>query len=144
MKAMTAWKPLVLASLIFVTTAVFAARTPAPEGAKVYIISPKDGEKVKSPLVVKFGLEGMGIAPAGVKHKHTGHHHLLVNVDKLPRMNAPLPATSSIVHFGGGQTQVTKELEPGTYTLQLLLGDHLHIPHEPPILSEKITVEVVE
>jgi len=123
---------------------VVAARSPAPKDAKAFIISPKDGAKVKSPVTIQFGLEGMGVAPAGMKMDKTGHHHLLINVDKMPRMNLPLPATDKIVHFGGGQTQVTKELKPGQYTLQILLGDHSHIPHEPPVLSEKITVEVVE
>lgn len=132
---------------LFTLTFAFSAeanRSKAPEGAKAFIISPTDGDKVRSPVTIKFGLEGMGVAPAGVKHKHTGHHHLLINVEKLPRMNAPLPANPKIVHFGGGQTQVTKDLPVGEHTLQILLGDHLHIPHDPPVLSEKITIEVVE
>ncbi|PSF12672.1 DUF4399 domain-containing protein [Marinobacter shengliensis] len=116
--------------------------TPAPEGAAVYFVTPLDGQTVSSPVTVRFGLEGLGVAPAGVEREKTGHHHLLINVDDLPPMDKPIPADERHIHFGGGQTQTTLELEPGEYTLQLLVGDHLHIPHEPPVMSEKITVTV--
>ena len=132
---------LVLSTFVFSGTAS-ARKTKAPEGAKVYIVSPKNGDTVKSPVRVVFGLEQMGVAPAGVKIAKTGHHHLLVNVDKLPNMNIPLPNNKNHIHFGGGQTETTVELEPGKHTLQLLLGDHAHIPHDPPIISEKITITV--
>lgn len=118
------------------------AKTKAPQGAKAYIVSPKDGETVKSPVTVVFGLEGMGVAPAGVQSKMTGHHHLLVDVKKLPNMNLPLPNDKNHIHFGGGQTQTSVELAPGTHTLQIVLGDHAHIPHDPPIVSKKITIKV--
>lgn len=119
-------------------------RTPAPEGANVYIIAPSDGEVVSSPVTVRFGLSGMGVAPAGINQGGTGHHHLLIDLagSELPSMDQPLPANEHIRHFGGGQTQVTLELEPGQHSLQLLLGDHLHIPHEPPVISEPITITV--
>ncbi|PXX89569.1 rod shape-determining protein RodA [Marinobacter vulgaris] len=116
--------------------------TPAPEGAAVYFVTPLDGQTVSSPLTVRFGLEGLGVAPAGVEREGTGHHHLLVDVDELPPLDEPVPADDRHIHFGGGQTQTTVELSPGEHTLQLLVGDHLHIPHEPPVMSEKITVTV--
>ncbi len=119
-------------------------RTPAPAGARAYFVSPGDGAVVASPVTIRFGLEGMGVAPAGVKHPATGHHHLLINLVEadLPPFDRPLPASDQIVHFGGGQTQVSLELKPGVYRLQLLLGDWLHIPHEPPVISEPITITV--
>lgn len=117
-------------------------RTPAPAGAQLYFISPQDGAKLKSPVTVRFGLSGMGVAPAGVAREATGHHHLLVDVDTLPPMDLPIPNDAQHRHFGGGQTEVTLELPPGRHRLQLLLGDANHIPHDPPVLSEAITIEV--
>ena len=116
-------------------------RSPAPEGAEVYIVSPADGETVSSPVNVVFGLRGMGVAPAGVEAPNTGHHHLLIDVG-LPELDKPIPADAQHRHFGGGQTETELELEPGTHTLQLLLGDHLHIPHEPAVMSPWITLTV--
>jgi len=117
-------------------------RKAPPEGARVYLISPADGDTVTSPVTVKFGLEGMGVAPAGVKYDHTGHHHILVDVDQLPDMNLPIPADEHHVHFGGGQTETQLKLAPGTHTLQLLVADELHVPHNPPVISKKITIHV--
>ena len=105
-------------------------------------ISPVDGQAVSGPFTVRFGLSGMGIAPAGVDYANTGHHHLLVDVEELPDMGMPVPSDDQHRHFGGGQTEVTLELPPGEHTLQLLLGDFLHIPHDPPLVSEKITITV--
>lgn len=139
MKTYSRWI-LVLASLLM-AGGVFA-RTPAPAGAAVYFIAPANGEVVKSPVTVKFGLKGMGVAPAGVDNPKTGHHHLLIDVAKLPAMDSPLPADANHKHFGGGQTETSVELAPGTHTLQLLVGDMNHIPHDPPIISEKITITV--
>jgi Domain of unknown function (DUF4399) len=120
-------------------------RTASAADASAYIISPKDGAKVASPFVVQFGLKGMGIAPAGVKFDNTGHHHLLIDTDAPADLNAPLPAVENkVVHFGKGQTETTLKLTPGKHTLQLLLGDASHIPHNPPVLSKKITVTVTE
>lgn len=116
--------------------------TPAPAGAKLYFISPDAGSKIASQVTVRFGLSGIGVAPAGVVKENTGHHHLLIDVTALPPMDQPLPNDEKHRHFGGGQTEVTLELAPGSHTLQLILGDANHIPHNPPILSEKITVEV--
>jgi hypothetical protein len=117
-------------------------RTPSPPGAEAYIISPKDGAKVHGPVLVQFGLKGMGIAPAGVKMDNTGHHHLLIDTEAPADLSAPLPATDKIVHFGKGQTETTLHLAPGKHTLQLLLGDQNHVPHNPPVMSKKITITV--
>lgn len=119
-------------------------RTAAPADATVYFLAPADGASVSSPVTVRFGLRGMGVAPAGVEAANTGHHHLLINVDTPPPDGQPLPATDQIRHFGLGQTEAELELEPGQYTLQLVLGDHLHIPHQPPVRSMPITITVTE
>ncbi len=118
------------------------ARQKSPAAAKAYFISPEDGATVSSPFLVQFGLKGMGIAPAGVEHENTGHFHVLIDVNAMPDLNAPLPVTDHIKHFGGGQTETELTLPPGKHTLQLILGDYLHIPHDPPVMSEKITVTV--
>jgi len=117
-------------------------RTAAPGDAMAYILSPSDGAEVRSPFTVRFGLRGMGVAPAGVQAPDTGHHHLLINVDDLPDESVPLPATDSIRHFGKGQTETELDLAPGEYRLQLTLGDALHIPHSPPVRSEIVTITV--
>ena len=134
--------------LLAISTVLFSAtliaRTPSPEGATAYIISPTDGATVSNPVEVRFGLKGMGVAPAGVDKAKTGHHHLLIDVEKLPDLDKPVPADDHHRHFGGGQTEVTLELTPGEHTLQLLLGDQTHIPHDPPVISEKITITVKE
>lgn len=114
----------------------------APENAAVFIMEPGDGAVVSSPLTVKFGITNMVVAPAGQDIQNSGHHHLLIDLDTLPDMDQPLPASEQIIHFGGGETETTIELEPGTHTLQLLLGNYLHIPHDQPVLSKKITVTV--
>ncbi len=117
-----------------------------PAGAEAYIISPKNGAKVKSPVTVVFGLKGLGVAPAGVDKPKTGHHHLLVDTD-LPsgaKLDDPLPADAHHVHFGGGQTQTSIDLAPGKHTLQLIMGDASHVPHNPPLASKKITITVVK
>lgn len=116
--------------------------TAAPEGAEVYIISPQDGATVSSPFTVTFGLKGMGIAPAGIEKANTGHHHLLVNVEELPAAGQPITADEQHIHFGGGQTETELSLEKGTHTLQLNLADHNHVPFEPALVSEKITITV--
>ncbi len=116
----------------------------SPKGAKAYIISPKDGRTVNKKFTVRFGLKGMGVAPATIDKENTGHHHLLIDVDKLPSLDLPLAATENIRHFGGGQTEVTLELPPGKHTLQLVLGDWIHLAHDPPVISKKITVTVKE
>ena len=116
-------------------------RQPAPAGAKVYFIAPKNGAKISGPVTVKFGLTGMGVAPAGVEKKDTGHHHLLIDT-KLADDMAPIPQDDKHRHFGMGQTETKLTLAPGRHTLQLVLGDHNHIPHNPKIVSEVIAITV--
>lgn len=141
-------RPLLVGSLLCLVSigvsiaAAQGLRSPSPEGARAYIIAPTDGATVSSPFTVRFGLKGMGIAPAGIDQPNTGHHHLLIDVAELPRVDIPMPATDQIRHFGGGQTETDLTLPPGTHTLQLVLGNHLHVPHDPPVVSEKITVTV--
>ncbi len=125
-------------------------RQPSPKGAKVYVVQPKDGRTVKKKVKVVFGLKGMGICPAGITaaggipFPDTGHHHLLVDVDKLPPLDMPLPADrpDNVKHFGKGQTETILELTPGKHTLQLIFADYAHVPHNPPVMSEKITITV--
>ena len=112
--------------------------------AEVFIISPKDGEEVSSPVEVIFGLQGMGIAPAGINFPNTGHHHLLIDLDQLPDSKSGIPADAQHLHFGKGQTQALIELDPGEHSLQLLLGDWMHVPHETPVVSEKIKILVLD
>jgi uncharacterized protein DUF4399 len=116
-------------------------RTASPAGATVYFISPTNSAKVTSPVTVRFGLRGMGVAPAGATNPNTGHHHLIIDADTPPD-NLPIPNDDKHRHFGAGQTEVDLMLTPGQHTLQLVLGDALHIPHQPPIRSEKITITV--
>ena len=116
--------------------------TPAPAGAEVYIISPADGATVGQHVTVRFGLKGMGVAPAGVSKERTGHHHLLVDVKQLPAAGQPIPNDAQHIHFGGGQTETSITLKPGTHTLQLELGDAHHVPFDPPLVSKRITIHV--
>ena len=141
-----------LRMLIGVSLAAFAAcavaAAPAlpthqtPAEARVYIISPADGATVGRDVTVRFGLAGMGVAPAGVAQENTGHHHLLVDVAALPPAGQPIPNDDQHKHFGGGQTETVLHLTPGTHTLQLELGDANHVPFNPPLVSKKITVHV--
>jgi hypothetical protein len=118
------------------------ARKPAPPGAVAYLIEPADGATVMNPVRVVFGLKGFGVAPAGVDRNDAGHHHLLVDTGMPANLGLPIPNDDQHRHFGGGQTETTLTLPPGRHTLQMLLGDHLHIPHEPPIASSVVTIEV--
>lgn len=129
--------------------AAVAGDTPSPKGAKVYFVSPQDGATVSSPVRVVFGLSGMGVAPAGVEKEHTGHHHLFIDRPDLGKgpdgkdeLEANIPADDKHKHFGGGQTETTVSLAPGKHTLQLVLGDQNHIPHNPPVKSSIITITV--
>lgn len=118
------------------------AGTRAASGVEVYIIAPADGATVGQQVVVRFGLKGMGVAPAGVVREHTGHHHLLVDVKELPPAGLPIASDEHHIHFGGGQTETTLTLKPGVHTLQLELGDASHIPFDPAVVSKKITIHV--
>ena len=111
--------------------------------SKVYFINLEDGDELQSPFLVQFGLRGKGIAPAGVDIDNTGHHHLLINVDSIDYY-LPIPSSSQHIHFGLGQTETELNLPPGKHQLQLILGDKYHVPHQPPLVSNKIQVTVTE
>ena len=129
-------------SLVLSTGQVLAQGTPSPENAKVYFIWPGDGQVIRGgKLWVRFGLRNMGVAPSGVDLPNTGHHHLILNADPPP-FDEPVPADKNHIHYGAGQTEVRLELPPGRHTLQLILGDDKHIPHDPPVMSRQITVIV--
>ena len=130
-------------ALSLLAAAAVADRMAAPAGAEVYFIAPKNGAKLHGPVTVKFGLKGMGIAPAGVKFDNTGHHHLLVDTDiSAVNLDAPLPASDKVLHYGKGQTETVLTLPPGKHTLQLVLGDYTHVSFDPAITSKKITITV--
>ncbi len=136
-------------ALALMGTPVLAQETPSAEGATVYFIGLEDGATVTSPVTVRFGLTGMGVAPAGTEAEATGHHHLLVN--RAPfgegefgaeEFTLGIPNDDNNRHFGKGQTEVTLDLPPGEHTLQLVLGDAGHVPHVPPVMSAQITITV--
>ncbi|MGI9486078.1 MAG: DUF4399 domain-containing protein [Geminicoccaceae bacterium] len=134
-----------LAMLMLAPWTSSAGETPAPPNAHLYIGWPNDGEVIQTggvdPFRVWFGLRMMGIAPAGVEAEGAGHHHLLVDTD-IPPLDEPIPADENYLHFGLGQTETELVLPRGQHTLQLLMGDHNHIPHNPPVMSERITITV--
>ncbi len=139
-------KPVIAATLIAFSLAACGQesemkRTPSPAGAKVFFIEPADGATVTNPVTVRFGIEGMEVAPAGTDKPNTGHHHVLIDA-ALEDYDVPIPADDSHKHFGKGQTETQLELAPGEHTLQLILGDQNHIPHDPVVESESITVTV--
>ncbi len=117
------------------------ARSPSAEGASVYFITPSDGETVSSPVRLEFGLSGMELAPAGTERPNSGHHHIIID-HELPDLSLPVPADTERVHFGDGRSETELTLGPGQHTLQLLFADHLHIPHEPALFSEQISITV--
>ena len=117
--------------------------TPSAKGAKVYFINVKNGDVVTSPFLVQFGLSGMGVAPVGVDTANTGHHHLIIDAKMSPEeLKAPIAADAKHVHYGAGQTEAMVTLPPGQHTLQLVLGNWSHIPHDPPVMSEIVTITV--
>lgn len=120
---------------------VALARTASPTDARVFFITPADGDTVSSPVNIEFGIDAMSIVAAGDNQPRSGHHHLLVNAD-LPELGLPIPADANHIHFGDASTSTELELAPGEYSLRLLLGDYLHIPHDPPVVSDPITVTV--
>ncbi|POA29432.1 MULTISPECIES: DUF4399 domain-containing protein [unclassified Pseudomonas] len=129
-------------SASMLASAADVPRTKAPAGAKVYIVSPADGATVDKTFKVRFAVEKIALAPAGDQTPHTGHHHLLIDVNQLPAENMPIPADANHLHFGKAQTETEVTLTPGKHTLQLELGDKNHVPFDPPIVSKKITVTV--
>jgi hypothetical protein len=136
-------RTLIALGLSLLAAVAVADRTAAPPGAEVYFIAPQNGAKVHGPVTVKFGLKGMGVAPAGVKFDNTGHHHVLVDSDlKDLNLDQPLPASDKVVHFGKGQTETVLTLPPGKHTLQLLFADYTHLSFDPALTSKKITITV--
>jgi hypothetical protein len=141
-------KRMLFAAALALSAAGVAAQTPGlpaskpATGAEVYLIAPQDGATVGREVTVRFGLKGMGVAPAGVDKEHTGHHHLLVDATELPPAGQPIPKDEHHLHFGGGQTETVLKLAPGTHTLQLELGDANHVPFDPPVVSKRITIHV--
>ncbi len=139
----------VIAMVLSATVALAQEQTSSNPDAEVYFVNLADGDTVQSPVTVVFGLNGMGVAPAGTEAENTGHHHLLLNrpplgegEDGADELMYGLPADDNHIHFGGGQTEVTLDLPAGQHTLQLVLGDAGHVPHNPPIVSEVITISV--
>ncbi|MEM9330115.1 MAG: DUF4399 domain-containing protein [Pseudomonadota bacterium] len=137
------------AALFCVLPPALAGETPSPAGAKQYFVNLKDGDTVSGPVHIVFGLKGMGVAPAGVEVENTGHHHVLINrpplgqgEDGAEEFEFALPADDNHKHYGKGQTETTLELPAGTHTLQLVLGDWSHVPHNPPVMSDQITITV--
>lgn len=133
------YKTLTMIMGLFIALGV-NAQTPSASGAIAYIVSPVDGAELSSPVTVVFGLKGMGVAPAGTDKANTGHHHLLIDASQLPEAGKPMG--SQVTHFGGGQTETSLKLAPGQHTLQLILGDRYHVPHEPVVVSKAITILV--
>jgi hypothetical protein len=133
---------LAAAALALPLAAAAAERQPSPPDAKVYIVWPRDGQVIKGgKFWLRMGASNVGIAPAGVQKVNTGHFHVIVDADPPP-MDEPIPNNKNYLHFGGGQTEARLELPPGKHTLQLLMGDGNHVPQDPPLLSQKITVTV--
>ena len=140
---MNRWIAALAATALASAAALAQTRSSAPAAAEVYFIAPRDGQTVHGSVTVKFGLKGMGVAPAGVKFDNTGHHHLLVDADFSEfKLDAPLPVGDKILHFGKGQTEYVLMLPPGKHTLELLFADYQHIAFDPPLHSQKITIIV--
>lgn len=138
------WRTMLCATLVFAGTLAQAEQTPSPPGAEEYIIWPSDGAVIHGgKLWVRMGLRNMGICPKGVAFPNTGHHHLLIDTD-LPALDQEIPSDRNHLHFGAGETDARIELPPGKHTLQLILGDHNHVPHVPPVYSKKITITVLK
>lgn len=133
---------LVTALVLLAGLPVSHAGAPSSEGASVTISNIADGDVLPTEFTVKFAIAGMGIAPAGVEIDNTGHHHLLIDIVELPPMDQPLPPSDQLIHFGKGQTETTLNLPEGQHTLQLIFADHSHTPHDPPVMSERITIAV--
>lgn len=138
-----------LAAALAIGTATFAQESPAPEGARVFFVAPQDGATVSSPVTIEMGIEGMEIVPAGTEAVHSGHHHIFLNRAPFGQgefgdeeLEVAIPADDNHIHFGDGSTSTALEIAPGEHTLQLVLGDHGHIPHDPPVVSEVITITV--
>ena len=124
----------------------FAMNNVAAKNAQVFFIKPLDGQKFllkdSDTIEIIFGAKNVFVKPAGELIPNSGHHHLLINVEELPDLSMPIPANDNFIHFGKGQTSTVVSLPKGQHKLQMLLGNHVHIPHIPPVLSDPIYIEV--
>jgi hypothetical protein len=137
------WSRLLAVALLVLPVSL-SAHSPPPE-ARLFFVNLGDGDIVDSPVTIEFGIEGFGIAPANItgKRRHyAGHHHLLIDVGLPADLDAPIPVDRNHLHFNQGERSVELPLEPGSHTLQLLLGDEEHEPQAPPLYSERITITV--
>ena len=141
---MNRWMQRALAASTIMLPIPVGAQTPAPPDAVVYIITPRDGQRIRSPITVRFGLRNMGVTRAGDTTPNMGHHHLLVDVTDPVEPNEPLPTDRKHLHFGAGQTETQLDLPPGKHTLQLVLGDAEHKPFNPVVASNRVTITVVQ
>ena len=101
---------------------------PKPElasAAKVFFVSPKDGDTVKSPVKIEFGIEGAEVKPAGEDVPNSGHHHLIINGSGINHGDV-VPNDEKHIHYGKGQTSTEVELAPGSYTLTMQFANYLH------------------
>jgi hypothetical protein len=135
--------PPLMSKLITVHVGAPVTRTPSAQGARVYFVGLKDGATVPQNVTLHFGLVNMGVAPVGIEKPNTGHHHLLID-SEVTSLDQPIPNDPKHLHFGAGQTEAAVTLPLGRHRLQLVLGDFRHIPHDPPVVSETITVTVVK
>ena len=134
---------LMLSSPASAQTAQAGGPTSSPAGASVYFIGLKDGDTIPTKSTIHFGLKGMGVAPAGSDRANSGHHHLIID-SPTPALNAEIPNDFQHLHFGAGQTETDLTLPPGEHTLQLVFGDKNHVPHSPPVMSDRIKVKVAD
>jgi hypothetical protein len=137
-------RALLAATAVSLPLRALAGPTPAPKGAVLYFITLRDGQKVRSPVTVRFGLKAMGVTHAGDTYPNSGHHHLLIDVSEPIDPDDAIPSDKNHLHFGAGQTETTIELPPGRHTLQLVLGDANHVPFDPPLVSKKIRIIVTK
>ena len=133
--------PVTTAAQVPATEPPQTPRTASSEGASVFFITPADGATVTNPISIEFGIAGMDVVKAGNNQPNSGHHHLLIDTG-LPDLELPIPANEQHVHFGDGSVSTQISLPKGEHKLQMLLGDHLHIPHNPPLTSAQITITV--
>ena len=110
--------------------------------AEAYFGNLEDGARIETPFRLTFGLAGgWGLAPIiSATTGKSGHHHLLVNRDLPLDFKKALPFNDQYIHFGKGQMETVLTLEPGTYTLRLLLANEKHLPHFVYSKPIKITV----
>jgi hypothetical protein len=135
--------PPVMSPRIRVRVAETVVRKPSPKDARVYFVGLENGSVVRPQVTLHFGLNKMGVAPAGVDNPNTGHHHLLID-SKLTSLDQPIPNDFNHLHFGAGQTEATVTLPLGKHTLQLVFADENHVPHDPAVMSQAIEVTVTD